>query len=579
MSIKVTAQPYEFALAKNPMYLQLVSTDSAIDTLVVDVYVETSFGSDNYEHAFSEVLPISNQSNFYFQINQRLSSFLSAQLPSVSAALETIYGTVLRYQIKAAEKTSTSLLFVGAIYHTDKSGIAPAYYEEVALPEIIDAIKGTIVLETTDFDMITDVELSDGTTTISFDTSQIKNGKYYLYFDDLTAGVWDRIVIPAEIDVKIYTGQLIFDQIGNIFHAWLAGVNKSQIDNQNSSLNAPSNLVASNPTDTTIDLSWVNNGDGSELGFSILVGTSPSNIVEVDTTTNTYFTIVDLNLSTLYFMAVEYIVPPEKVLGPISEIVSLRTTGNLNEISFYTNCPATETFSPSFTYTGSDLPYFEFENGSTVDGSSISLLGSANGLDGSVQLVKFKFLEESDITSINLSDCAIFGTLDFSGFELTLTSALFNTNTSLFEIVFGANSSISDTFNISNTGLSGLLNLANVLLNNASEFNAGQTGIQAITFDPASRVSILNLSLANIEYFDFNFLDFDSMTSILLNGNNMTAAEVNEYLFRIDYYAVSGTTAIFLHGTNAAPDGSSGGYDGLTAKSNLISKGYTLFTN
>ena len=36
---------------------------------------------------------------------------------------------------------------------------------------------------------------------------------------------------------------------------------------------------------------------------------------------------------------------------------------------------------------------------------------------------------------------------------------------------------------------------------------------------------------------------------------------------------------INVRGTNAAPDGSSGGYDGLTAKANLIAKGFTVNTN
>lgn len=69
-------------------------------------------------------------------------------------------------------------------------------------------------------------------------------------------------------------------------------------------------------------------------------------------------------------------------------------------------------------------------------------------------------------------------------------------------------------------------------------------------------------------------------------NNNMTAAEVNHML--VDLYTLVSDEGsggdytgrqIKMDGTNAAPDGTSGGYDGLTAKANLISKGITVTTN
>lgn len=61
----------------------------------------------------------------------------------------------------------------------------------------------------------------------------------------------------------------------------------------------------------------------------------------------------------------------------------------------------------------------------------------------------------------------------------------------------------------------------------------------------------------------------------------MTAAEVNRMLVEINAIATSGFTgrSIIMNGTNAAPDSSSGGYDGLTAKTALQSKGFTVTTN
>jgi hypothetical protein len=66
----------------------------------------------------------------------------------------------------------------------------------------------------------------------------------------------------------------------------------------------------------------------------------------------------------------------------------------------------------------------------------------------------------------------------------------------------------------------------------------------------------------------------------------MTAAEVNHILVDLANL-VSGEGVggdytgrrIYMYGTNAAPDSSSGGYDGLTAKANLQAKGITVNTN
>lgn len=61
----------------------------------------------------------------------------------------------------------------------------------------------------------------------------------------------------------------------------------------------------------------------------------------------------------------------------------------------------------------------------------------------------------------------------------------------------------------------------------------------------------------------------------------MTAAEVNKILVDIDTISDSVSTGrtLQIHGTNAAPDSTSGGYDGITAKNNLITKGWTVTTS
>jgi hypothetical protein len=63
---------------------------------------------------------------------------------------------------------------------------------------------------------------------------------------------------------------------------------------------------------------------------------------------------------------------------------------------------------------------------------------------------------------------------------------------------------------------------------------------------------------------------------------SLTAAEVNQYLYDLDQISSSGynNRKIYLNGTgNAAPDATSGGYDGTAAKNSLVTKGFTVYTN
>lgn len=68
-------------------------------------------------------------------------------------------------------------------------------------------------------------------------------------------------------------------------------------------------------------------------------------------------------------------------------------------------------------------------------------------------------------------------------------------------------------------------------------------------------------------------------TSITLNKTGLTAAEVNHYLVDFDSMAPGGYAGCSINlSTNAAPDSTSGGYDGLAAKASLIAKGITVNT-
>ena len=80
-----------------------------------------------------------------------------------------------------------------------------------------------------------------------------------------------------------------------------------------------------------------------------------------------------------------------------------------------------------------------------------------------------------------------------------------------------------------------------------------------------------------------NYTNFDTIQcTVWAFNNNLPASEINKILVTVDNGSTIGFASrqCWLYGgTNAAPDGSSGGYDGVTAKANLITKGWSVNTN
>ena len=68
---------------------------------------------------------------------------------------------------------------------------------------------------------------------------------------------------------------------------------------------------------------------------------------------------------------------------------------------------------------------------------------------------------------------------------------------------------------------------------------------------------------------------FDSSSTIYLYDNTMTATEVNHFLTDFDNIGWTGVT-LDISGSNSAPDGSSGGFDGITARNSLTGKTWSI---
>lgn len=105
--------------------------------------------------------------------------------------------------------------------------------------------------------------------------------------------------------------------------------------------------------------------------------------------------------------------------------------------------------------------------------------------------------------------------------------------------------------------------------------------IGSITFPlTINRISNLNLSNCGVGYINLNPLSgynysVGSSITIAANTNNISKTNMNHLLVDLDNLGWSGGTLTANSGNNSY-DASSGGYDGTTARNNLITKNWTV---
>lgn len=179
-------------------------------------------------------------------------------------------------------------------------------------------------------------------------------------------------------------------------------------------------------------------------------------------------------------------------------------------------------------------------------------------------------------------DCDLTGTHSFTSFSNFRGDIRLANNSNLTSVTFPSVSGGTYSFIwLSNCGLTGTLDISGLLNLSGSLYLGNNSGLTDITF-PASSGTINELfgQLCALGYIDMTTLTFSSSCFIDLDGNGMTAAEVNCILEDLDNTLPgSGTGDIEIAGTNAAPDGTSGGCDGTAAVTSLSGKGYTVTTS
>lgn len=183
------------------------------------------------------------------------------------------------------------------------------------------------------------------------------------------------------------------------------------------------------------------------------------------------------------------------------------------------------------------------------------------------------------ITNFFAFACGLTGTLDLS--DLLLGGNVdVGQNAGLTGLTLPTTSTKINYLRVNNTGIanlnvSGLTGLVQLRFNNCAS-------ISTVTMPSSMVQSMTELrgDMSSIGYFDTSTVTFATTVVINLKDCAMTQAEVNCIL--VDLAAAlptSGTGSVDISGTNAAPDGSTGGCDGTTSVSTINSKGYTILTS
>lgn len=139
--------------------------------------------------------------------------------------------------------------------------------------------------------------------------------------------------------------------------------------------------------------------------------------------------------------------------------------------------------------------------------------------------------------------------------------------------------------------LSGTLDLSTITFSNGGSgqilafSNGGLTDINHGT-GKTGTIRDYRINACNVGYHSLGGRTLLANCTVNLENNSFTAAETNEWLYNLDPTAggeallpatASGGT-IDISGSNAAPDTTSGGFDGDASAANIVTAGYTLTT-
>lgn len=250
-------------------------------------------------------------------------------------------------------------------------------------------------------------------------------------------------------------------------------------------------------------------------------------------------------------------------LGSMPDTCNLQLCTALTSVNFPTGGTCTKLRIEGCNITG------------TLDFSGIDLGGSIR-MSSNPLFTGFTLGSSSTPTTLlQAFNCGFTGTLDISALDVTGNVTL--SGNSLTGLTYTASASLSTLLlhnnNFSSLDISGFTGLTTFQAN-------GNSSLATLTL-PASSGSLVKFRVegCDLPYFDLTNLTLASNIDLRFDTNNMTTAEVNCMLVDVEsIIPTTGTGSIEADGTNAAPDGSTGGCDGDAAVTTISGYGYSVFT-
>ncbi|MHA2040062.1 MAG: hypothetical protein ACW98X_26940 [Promethearchaeota archaeon] len=330
----------------------------------------------------------------------------------------------------------------------------------------------------------------------------------------------------------------------------------------------------------TLDLSPL-----SECGRNFRIWANPNltNVIFPSNTRNTTLfefnnnDLRDLDISGLSGLTVTSTSSSNFRVDNNDKLSGVTTTDGLNKFN-------STDFSSNFWIAGTNLPSFNV-SGCTFANITVDFNGCPE-----LKTIEFPSHPNTfDIRTIDGDDCPLLTDVDISAFNVTYPALTSNTFPRLNlvrcsslsglttpitgktgEFHFGALScNLSGTLDLSyyhglmKFGVGQNPNLTNLILPNTT---STQTLTDAGLFEEPSQKTFEadGCDLGYVDFKPMSGVTLNSSSTILLGDNNMTAGEVNHIL---DDFTTTTWNDVNLDiaGTNAAPDSSSGGFDGIAA--------------
>ena len=463
------------------------------------------------------------------------------------------------YTVQAADEKK--YIFFGVLPHalTGESPGVEAYSAGLAIPE-------TITIET-DYDPATDGDFDPGLNTsdssvpdwIFEDASVISNNQVSTTGNGLDGTAQDVVIQLINFDL-VTSFSIDADQIINTLDlSKLTSCNIFNIAN-----NAITGVTFPNTTVTVISILAANNSiagavDLSDLddmsGVLDLSGNAITGVTFPTTVSGTFTNIFlsDNAITTLSFTP----------FTNLSGYVSIGDNTSLTSVNFGgsgANVSVIQTNNTAISV----LDFAKFTSCTSFLCWDMASLSSVIFPNSTANITNLIFNNCDTVTSLNLA-----GMTGLGGIMETTGSASLSTI----------------TFPVSSRNFSRLwVNSCNISTIDFSNLSGNQSYI-TVSGNPLTSLTLGTGTLFRLEaigcqlnYIDFSVPTLSSNVLLRLDSNAMTAAEVNQILVELDGILGSGSGQINISGTNAAPDMSSGGYNGTAAAISLAGKGHTVTT-